>query len=611
MFSEENIGSSETFPLGGTAPEAQPESSDPQVGTPESPEIGSFYDDMETRAAALQGQIVQGKVLKVTETEVLVDVGLKSEGAIPRGEYVAEDGSLTVAPGDVVDVWIEHYDESEGTVTVSRQKAAHLKVWEEIERAFRERKAMRGRVVERTKGGLIVDVGVRAFLPGSQSDLRPLRNLESLIGQEILCKVIRVIRKRNNVVVSRKLALEEETSRRKAELLEKLREGAQLSGRVKNITAYGAFIDLGGMDGLLHITDLAWGRVAHPSEVLQVGQEIRVKVLKHDAEKGRVSLGLKQLTPDPWDRVPSAYRAGDRARGAVVSVTDYGAFVELEPGVEGLIHVSEMIWSKRLRHPSKIVNLGDRVEVVVMAINVSQRRISLSLRQTLPDPWTTLGERFNVGTAIEARVRNLTDFGAFVEVEEGVDGLIHISDLSWTKRVKHPSEVLKKGQMVKAVVLSLNPAQRRLSLSLKQMEPDPWKDFDSKIRVGDLVRGKVARVTSFGAFFELPGGIEGLCHISEMIEPRGTDGKGPVEAGSEHEFRVIRMNLAERKIGLSLKSAASPASQPPSETANQRSPSVMAQALTSAGILPPGHPASLPPGERGAETPARGEDSHL
>src|SRR5581483_1952906 len=383
-------------------------------------------------------------------------------------------------------------------VVVSHQKAVHSKAWEEIEKAFRDHTTIRGRVIERIKGGLVVDVGVRAFLPGSHADIRQHTNLDTLIGQEIECQVLKLNRKRNNLVISRRQALEEERKRRKPALMASLSEGAVLSGRIKNLTDYGAFVDLGGLDGLLHITDISWGRIGHPSEVLQVGQEVNVKVLKYDAEKERISLGMKQLTPDPWDQIAGTYHVGVRVTGRVVSVTDYGAFVELEPGVEGLIHISEMTWSRRLRHPSKLVKVDDRVEVTILELNTAQRRISLSLKQTLPDPWSNLSERFTTGSVVQGRVRNLTEFGAFVEIEDGVDGLIHVSSLSWSKTVKHPSEVLKKGQKIEAVVLSLDPANRRLALGLKQLQPNLWDAFFAKTRLEDVVRGRVKRVTDFG-----------------------------------------------------------------------------------------------------------------
>ena len=385
-------------------------------------------------------------------------------------------------------------------------------------------------------------------------------------------------------MVSRKLALEEERDHRKAETLAKIKEGAEITGQVKNLTDYGAFLDLGGVDGLLHVTDLAWGRVRHPSDVVQVGQELNVKVMKYDAEKGRISLGLKQLSPDPWEHAPKAYPVGSRVAGTVVSVTDYGAFVELEPGIEGLVHVSEMSWSRRPKHPSKILKPGDQAEFSVLDINPAQRRISLSLKQSLTDPWTTLLDRIKVGAVVRARIRNLTDFGAFAEVEDGVDGLIHISDLSWNRKPNHPSEIVHKGQTVEAVVLSIELSERRLSLGMKQLETDPWMAFESKIKVGDIVKAKVARVVSFGAFVDLGDGVEGLCHVSEM-DDENAGGRKALEVGSEHDFRVIRLETAEKKVGLSLRTprAAAPTPEKPKRP---ESASAMMQALSSAGLLP-------------------------
>jgi len=596
---EQTAGSS---PSAEATPEVQIELPGITEEAPEPAEIDTLLADMEKAAGIPQGKVVRGKVLKVTEAEVRVNVGTSLEGTVPLSEFLSMDGQLTVAAGDEVDFWVEAYNAKEGTVTLSRQKAARLEVWEKIERAFRDQTPLTGRVLDRIKGGLTVDVGIRAFMPSSQADIRPLRNVESLLGQEIECKVIKIIRKRSNVVVSRRLAMEEEANRRKAKLVAQLKEGVQMVGRVKNLTDYGAFLDLGGMDGLLHVTDMAWGRVARPSEVVHVGQELRVVVLKFDAEKGRISLGLKQLQPDPWEKVPSTYHVGDRVTGRVANVTDYGAFVELLPGVEGLIHISEMSWGKRLRHPSKIVKTGDRAEVVILDVNLAQRRISLSLKQAMPDPWNAVPERYREGAQVEATVTNLTDFGAFAEVDSEIEGLIHNSDLSWTKKVKHPSEILKKGQKIKAVVLSLDAAQRRLSLGLKQLEPDPWEGFMSKTRVGEMVKGKVARLAPFGAFVEIEQGVEGLCHTSEFGEVPGSAGRRKLEVGTELEFRVTRLDRAERKISLSLKPAPS---QPAAATKNERktegaptqsplgaseakkkteSATAMAEALSAAGI---------------------------
>jgi small subunit ribosomal protein S1 len=560
----------------------------PSSNTSDNTDVASLFEGIEALPPQLvPGQVVPGRILSLTDSEALVDIGLKSEATLPLNEFLTSDGQLTVGPGDVVDVWVDQFDELAGTVSVSRQKAVRQRIWDEVEQAFQTQTSLCGRVLDRIKGGLIVDIGVSAFLPASHADVRAHANLDALTGQEITCKVIKINRKRNNVVVSRKLALEEELARRKSELMERLVEDAELVGKVKNLTDYGVFVDLGGMDGLLHITDLSWGRVRHPSEVVQVGQEIRVKVLKHDVEKGRVSLGLKQLTPDPWASVPSTYQPGDRVTGRVVSLTDYGAFVELQPGVEGLIHISEMSWSKRLRHPSKILKVDERVEAGVLEVSSAKRRISLSLKAILPDPWTSVSERFAVGSVVEGRVRNLTDFGAFVEIEDGIDGLIHLSNLSWDRNTKHPSEVLKKGQKVEAVVLALDAEHRRLSLGMKQLATDPWQTFFAGIQVGDTVRGKVTRLVSFGAFVEVQPGIEGLCHVSEFDDDHGTHRASKLEVGSEHEFRVIRLNPTERKIALSMKDAAVP--NTPVETPRVKEPvhtSTMAQALSSAGIVP-------------------------
>jgi len=554
----------------------------------ESSEMSNLLEGMETLSATplAPGVVVQGKVLKVADGEVVVDLGLKTEATAPVTEFQSSNGQVKVAPGDTVDIWIEQYDEVTGRVEISHQKAARRRVWNDIERAFQEQSNVTGRVTGRTKGGLTVDVGVPAFLPASHADVRAHRNVDELIGQEITCKVIKLNRKRDNVVISRKLSLEEDLNRRKAELTERLVEGAEVVGIVKNLADYGAFVDLGGMDGLLHITDLAWGRVTHPSEVVQVGQEIRVKVLKHDPEKGRVSLGLKQLTPDPWEMVPQSYHEGEHATGRVVSLTDYGAFIELEPGVEGLVHISEMSWSKRLRHPSKILTVGERVDVGVLGVDMAKRRISLSLKASLPDPWTTVTEKYSVGAVVQGRVRNLTDFGAFVEIEDGVDGLVHLTNMSWNRNVKHPSEVLKKGQKIDAAVLAVDAANRRLALGLKQLEQDPSESFFANVHVGDVVRGKISRQVSFGVFVELQEGIEGLCHVSEMGDSAKGD-KPDLAVGTEHEFRIIRVNASERKIGLSMKEPAPPPPPEP-EVPRAKEPepmSTMAQALSSAGIL--------------------------
>ena len=499
-----------------------------------------------------EGEVVKGTVLKVTDNEVVVDVGYKSEGIISVNEFLDENGAVMVQAGDVVDVLLERTEDRDGHIVLSREKAEKMKIWDEVEKAFADRKVVIGRVIERIKGGLAVDIGVRAFLPGSQIDVRPVRNLDALRGQELRMRVIKVNKKRGNIVLSRKVLLEEENAEKKKHTLETLAEGKVLAGVVKNITDYGAFIDLGGIDGLLHITDMSWGRVGHPSEVLKVNENIEVVVLKYDQATERVSLGHKQLVADPWTTVMDRYPAGARVSGKAVSLTDYGAFIELEPGVEGLIHVSEMSWSKRVKHPSKILNVGDTVEAMVLGVDPSARRISLGLKQVESNPWHELVGKYPVGTKISGKVRNLTEFGAFVEVEDDIDGLIHISDMSWSKRIKHPSEVLKKGDTVEAMVLSIDAENQRLSLGLKQLATDIWEDFFSRHKVGQNVEGRVVRMTNFGAFVELDEGIEGLIHVSEFDDSQGGE-KVDLQVGTSYPMKVIKLSPAERKIGLSIR----------------------------------------------------------
>src|SRR5437867_5860869 len=502
-----------------------------------------------------EGEVMKGTVLKITDTDVIVDIGYKSEGVIPVTQFVDPGGHLTIAVGDVIDVLLEDTEDGDGHIVLSKEKAEKVKVWEDVEKAYNDNAIIRGRVIERIKGGLSVDIGIRAFLPGSQIDVRPVKNLDSLRGKEIECRVIKFNRKRGNIVLSRKLVLESEHARKKAFTLEALQEGAEVHGTVKNITDYGVFIDLGGIDGLLHVTDLSWGRVNHPAEMFNVGDEINVKILKYDREKERVSLGFKQLSPDPWSLVRQVYPSGARVIGKVVNLTDYGAFVELEPGVEGLIHVSEMSWSKRVKHPSKLLQVGQDVESVVLEVDMDNRRISLGLKQPEPEPWTTLTERYAIGSVIAGRVRNLTDFGAFNQVEEGIDSLVHVSDIS-PRRIKHPSEVLKKGERVEAVILNIDSDNHRLSLGIKQLQPDVWEQFFSNHVVGDLVRGRVVRHAPFGIFVELDEGLEGLCHVSELEEADRQNVEHRFRLGEEAEFKIIKMSPNERKIGLSHKAVA-------------------------------------------------------
>jgi len=552
----------ESAPVAEAAPESAPEAvaAAPQsehVATGESMDdfsaaLEAFEREQAAEAAAVEAygdKVVQGTVIKQTEKYLVVDVGLKSEGLVPLEQVVDHTGAVKFQPGEVIDVVIER-EEHEGGYLVSYERAQRLRVWDTIEKAASEKTPIKGTVVSRVKGGLTVDIGIKAFLPGSQLEIRPVRNLDGYLGQQIDVRVIKLNKKRGNVVVSRKEILEEELNSKRSSTMEHLFEGAVLTGTVKNLTDYGAFVDLGGIDGLLHITDMSWGRLTHPRDLVNVSDEIQVKVLKFDKDKQRVSLGFKQLTPDPWLDAAERYPVGAKVHGRVLSVTDYGAFVELEQGIEGLVHLSEMTWSKRLKHPSKLVKPGDEVDTVVLSVNPTDRRISLGMKQLLENPWENLSERYPTGAVVEGRVRNLTDFGAFIEIEDGIDGLVHVSNLSWTKRVKHPSEIIKKGEKVKAVVLGVEPQNRRLSLGIKQLQPDVWESFFATHRVGDVVHGKVLRTAQFGAFVEIADGVEGLCHISEAGE-NGDHSK--LEVGAEHDFKIIKINVEEKKVGLSLR----------------------------------------------------------
>jgi len=532
----------------------------PDEHTPEMPmsngdeDYGQLIDDYSHFAPPAEGEVLQGTVLSVTDKDVIVDFGYKSEGLVPKEQFALPDGSVHVQAGDVIDVMVDRQGvQPEGYILLSHTRASRLRAWDNLEKAHRDGLILSGRVLARVKGGLSVDVGVVAFMPGSQIDLRPIHNLDTWVGKDIPVKIVKLNRRRGNVVVSRKIAIEDDLNARKSAALADLAEGSVVTGTVKNLTEYGAFIDLGGIDGLLHVSDMSHGRVTHPNEVVNVGDEITVKVLKFDKDKERISLGLKQLIPDPWESVNDRYPVHAKVIGRVVSVTDYGAFVELEPGVEGLIHISEMTWSRRMKHPSKVVHVGDQVEAVVLEVKPKERRVSLGIKQLEADPWTTVADRYSVGSVVEGRVRKLTDFGAFIEIEEGIDGLVHISDLSWTKRVKHPSEVLKKGQLVQAVILNIDAANRRLSLGVKQLQPDAWESFFRSHMVGDAVRGRVCRAAAFGVFVELAPGVEALCHRSEIPEGTAGGGESPLPIDEEFDFKIIRMIEAEKKIGLSLR----------------------------------------------------------
>jgi len=498
-----------------------------------------------------EGEIVKGRVLKITATEVVVDIGYKSEGLLNKSEVTDFKGEVKVKPGDEIDVYVDRLEDSSGYVTVSREKAERMLVWDRIEAAFKADEPISGRVVDRVKGGLSVDVGgVKAFLPGSLIDTKPVKNLDSLRGHEYKFKIVSFDKKRNNIVLSRRAIVEVEQVAQKQETLGKLEEGKLTHGVVKNITDYGVFVDLGGIDGLLHITDISWGRVNKPSDYFNVGDEIEVVVLKFDPANERVSLGYKQKLQDPWSDVVERYPLGAKVRGHVVSLADYGAFVELEEGVEGLIHVSEMSWTKKVRNPSKLLSIGGEVEAVVADVNVQNRRISLSLKALEQNPWDTIAERYPVGAVISGKVRNLTDFGAFVEVEEGIDGLIHISDMSWNRRIKHPNEVLKKGDTVQARVINVDGENQRLSLSIREFLPNEWDNFARAHNMGDDVVGTISKITDFGLFIRLADGVEGLAHISEITRDGRVKLDKMFQPGEAIRTRVIKIDPGERKIGL-------------------------------------------------------------
>jgi len=540
---------------------AKPEDRPPTEAAEESyenkgkPEEGESFQELyeESLHEIAEGEVVHGRVIHVGPEFVTVDIGFKSEGQLSLNEFRQKDGTLSVNIGDEIDVFVERKESEIGMVTLSKEKADKFKFWEEISRAWNEDQVIEGKIISRIKGGLTVDIGVLAFLPGSQVDIRPIRNLEKLIGSTHKFKIIKLNRRRGNVVLSRRILLEKERESIRQKTLEVLQEGQIVEGVVKNITDYGAFIDLGGIDGLMHITDMSWGRINHPADILTVGQKIKVKVLQFERQNQRVSLGLKQTTPDPWDNIAAKFPVGGRVKGKVTSITDYGAFVQLLEGVEGLVHVSEMAWTKRVRHPSKILSAGDEVEVMVLDVDSNQKRISLGLKQTSPNPWDTIAERYPVGTKIQGRIKNITDFGIFIGIDEGIDGLVHISDISWTQRLKHPSEMFKKGQEVQAIVLSIDRENQRFSLGIKQIQKNPWDDIHHRYRVGQMAKGKITNVTKFGAFVELEPGIEGLVHISEISHQRVEKAEDALKAGSEIQAVVINVDPRRHKIGLSIK----------------------------------------------------------
>lgn len=513
--------------------------------------LAALYE--ETFRNLEEGTITEGRVVALTKDKVVVDIGYKSEGVIPGDQFSAEE-LQTLKVGDRLQVYIEECEDSDGNLVLSKEKADKMKIWEELEKLYKDEKSIEGKIISRIKGGMMVDIGVKAFLPGSQIDLHPVRDLDGLVGKTFPLKIIKINHRRGNVVVSRRVLLEETRDKKRQTTLANLKEGQLIQGMVKNITDYGSFIDLGGIDGLLHITDMSWGRVGHPSELFTVGDKVEVTVLKYDRETGRISLGLKQKSADPWTNVAGKYPIGTRVRGRVVSLTDYGAFVELEPGVEGLVHVSEMSWTHEVRHPSRVVAVGDQVEAAVLNVDPASRKISLGMKQTAPNPWDMIESKYPIGTRIEGKVKSLTDFGAFIGLEEGIDGLIHISDMSWTKHIKHPSELFKKAQKVEAIVLRIDKEKERLSLGYKQLSRDPWEDaIPAQYHVGDSVAGKISKIADFGIFIELDGGVEGLIHISETgVEPQAKlEEKFKLQDGVT--AKIIKVDREERKIALSLR----------------------------------------------------------
>jgi small subunit ribosomal protein S1 len=510
-----------------------------------------MYEESFKRFA--EGEVVTGKIISVDKDYVLVDIGYKSEGQIRITEFRNEEGNIEANFGDTVEVMVEWWDDENEVVVLSKEKAAKVKVWEAIKVAYDSDETVEGVITSRVKGGFSVDIGVQAFLPGSQADLRPIRNLDEMVGQTFEFKILKYNRKRSNIVLSRRVILEKEREAKRAATLSSIHEGKDVEGVVKNITEYGVFVDLGGVDGLLHITDISWGRVKHPSELFSVGDEITVKILNLDLEKERVSLGMKQLSEDPWSTAAERYPIKSRITGKIVSLTDYGAFVELEEGIEGLIHVSEMSWTRKVRHPSKIVSVGEQVEAIVLDIKPENRRISLGMKQVAPNPWDVISEKYPIGTTIEGKVKNITDFGIFVGIDEGIDGLVHISDISWTKRIKHPSEVYKKGEIIQAIVLDIEKSNERFSLGIKHLTEDPWKTVAERYEVGKEITGTVTNLTDFGVFVELEEGIEGLVHVSEISKEKIKTPIGMYNVGDLITARVMNINSDERRIGLSIK----------------------------------------------------------
>ncbi len=513
--------------------------------------VMDMYEESFKRFA--EGEVVTGRVISIDKDHVLVDIGYKSEGQVRIQEFLDQSGNVTAEIGDAIEVMVEWWDDEDERVLLSKDKAANIKVWEAVKKSYDEEGTVKGTITNRVKGGFSVDIGVPGFLPGSQADLRPIRNLDDMVGKEFDFKILKYNRKRSNIVLSRRAILESELEEKRSATLATIHEGKVVEGAVKNITEYGVFVDLGGVDGLLHITDISWGRVKHPSELFSIGDPITVKILNLDLENERVSLGMKQLNEDPWTMASEKYAVGSRVTGRVVSLTDYGAFIELEEGIEGLIHVSEMSWTRKIRHPSKVVSVGEEVEAVVLDIKPESRRISLGMKQVAPNPWDVISEKYPIGTTIEGKIKNITDFGLFIGIDEGIDGLVHISDISWTRRIKHPSELFKKGDVIQAIVLDIEKENERFSLGIKQLQDDPWASVAQRYKVGKEITGTVTNLTDFGIFVELEEGIEGLVHVSEISKEKIKTPTEKFKIGDVISARVMNINSDERRIGLSIK----------------------------------------------------------
>ena len=534
-----------------TDPSTGPSKGSPQDAGDSMESVMDMYEESFKRFA--EGEVVTGRVISIDKDHVLVDIGYKSEGQVRIQEFTDQSGNVTAKVGDTIEVMVEWWDDEDERVLLSKDKAANIKVWEAVKKSYDEEGTVKGTITNRVKGGFSVDIGVPGFLPGSQADLRPIRNLDDMVGKEFDFKILKYNRKRSNIVLSRRAILEKELEEKRSATLETIHEGKVVEGAVKNITEYGVFVDLGGVDGLLHITDISWGRVKHPSELFSIGDPITVKILNLDLENERVSLGMKQLNEDPWTTASEKYAVGSRVTGKVVSLTDYGAFIELEEGIEGLIHVSEMSWTRKIRHPSKVVSVGEEVEAVVLDIKPESRRISMGMKQVAPNPWDVISEKYPIGTTIEGKIKNITDFGLFIGIDEGIDGLVHISDISWTRRIKHPSELFKKGDVVQAIVLDIEKENERFSLGIKQLQDDPWASVAQRYEVGKEITGTVTNLTDFGIFVELEEGIEGLVHVSEISKEKIKTPTEKFKIGDVISARVMNINSDERRIGLSIK----------------------------------------------------------